>query len=60
MQRGKIEGESMIIERLLAKRIGALPEEVSHHLILATTDQLENQAMRVQDPPTLEAVFGEH
>jgi len=60
VQLGVQLGESLIIERLLAKRFGALPEEVSRRLTLATADQLETWAMRLLDAPTLEAVFGEH
>jgi len=38
---GRLEGESAMLERLLIKRFGVLPEEVRSRLSNATLEQIE-------------------
>jgi hypothetical protein len=57
---GKFEGESAMLERLLIKRFGLLPEEVRSRLRNATLEQIETWADRVLDAKTLDDVFGAH
>jgi hypothetical protein len=64
MQQGILQGielgESRVLERLLSKRFGSLPEEYSQRLKNATTEQLERWAERILDASTLSEVFAEH
>jgi len=58
--RGKHEGEAIILERLLTKRFGPLPEAARSRLAGASLDQLDLWADRILDAPTLAAVFDGH
>lgn len=57
---GKLEGEATILQRLLIKKFGPLPEETQCRLSTATLDQLDLWAERLLDAPTLSAIFDEH
>lgn len=57
---GKIEGEAGILQRLLVKRFGPLPDVIQQRLDRATSEQLEIWAERVLDAPNLPAVFDDH
>ncbi len=59
MVRGRQEGESNLLLRLLKRRFGAVPEWVSARLNQANTDLLETWGDRVLDAQSLEEVFGE-
>jgi len=55
---GKLEGESAMLERLLIKRFGVLPEAVRSRLRNATLEQIETWAERVLEAKTLDDVLG--
>ena len=52
MQQGKLEGEAAILERLLTKRFGTLPEATRTHLTGATLEQLDLWADRILEALT--------
>lgn len=54
---GVQEGESLLLERLLARRFGALPDEVRLRLSQADTAHLEAWAEKLLDARTLDDVF---
>ncbi|MDD5029020.1 MAG: DUF4351 domain-containing protein [Rhodoferax sp.] len=57
---GKLEGQAKLLERLLTKRFGALPQSTLARLQSATADQLEHWADAILDAPTLAGVFANH
>ncbi len=57
---GKLEGESALLERQIAKRFGPLTDNTRIRLNTATTEQLETWAERILDAGTLAEVFGDH
>jgi flagellar biosynthesis/type III secretory pathway protein FliH len=59
LKKGKLEGEATILQRLLTKRFGPLPEETQCRLRTATLDQLDLWTERLLDAPTLSTVFDE-
>jgi hypothetical protein len=54
------QGEALVLERLLVKRFGVLPDETRQRLAQASTEQLETWIDRLLDAPTLHAVFESH
>lgn len=54
------QGEALVLERLLIKRFGVLPEDVRQRLTQASTEQLEAWTDRLLDAPTINAVFESH
>jgi hypothetical protein len=59
LERGRREGESLLLARLLTKRFGPLPEQIQERLAQASTAQLEAWAEAAFDAPsTLSDVFG--
>ena len=60
VKRGMTKGEATILQRLLIKKFGPLPEETQCCLRTATLDQLDLWAERLLDAPTLSAIFDEH
>ena len=56
-QEGRQEGERLLLERLLTRRFGPLPEWTSRKLEEATLAQLEKWGDAILDAPSLEAVF---
>lgn len=59
-QEGRQEGEVTLLERLLTRRFGPLDETCRARLAAASTDQLENWAVKMLDATTLDDVFEEH
>ena len=57
MQQGRVEGERVVLERLLRRRFGLLPPEVTERLRRASAADLETWAENVLDAETLEDVF---
>lgn len=55
--KGRREGEAALILRLLARRFGALPEDVEARVREANADTLARWGDRVLDARTLDAVF---
>ena len=49
----------IVLERLLTRRFGPLPESLQVRLRSATTEQLEHWADQVLDAATIEDVFNE-
>ncbi len=56
-QQFRQEGERLLLERLLIRRFGHLPEWVCRLLEDATTDQIEQWGEAILDAPSLESVF---
>ena len=59
-EKGKLEGESTLLERLMVKRFGTLTDETRSRLKSATVEQLETWAERILDARTLAEIFNEH
>ena len=57
-QIGRLEGESTLLERLLAKRFGPLDDDLRARLQAASSEQLETWAERLLDAANLSDVFG--
>jgi predicted transposase YdaD len=57
-QIGRLEGESTLLERLLAKRFGPLDDDIRARLQAASSEQLETWAERLLDAANLSDVFG--
>ena len=60
LHRGNVEGSANVLERLLTKRYGPLPDDIHYRLHNATVDQLEHWADTFLDADTLAAVFVSH
>ncbi|CUB07956.1 Putative transposase, YhgA-like/Domain of unknown function (DUF4351) [Tepidiphilus thermophilus] len=58
VQKGKLEGESLLLQRQLTRRFGPLPDWAQQRLRSATSEELETWADRVLDAQRLEEVFG--
>ena len=58
MQKGRVEGERAVLERLLHRRFGILSPEVAQRLNQAPATDLEAWAENLLDANTLEDVFG--
>lgn len=56
-QEGGQEGRRAILERLLDRRFGRLPDWAVERLAAASVDDLERWSERLFDAPDLEAVF---
>jgi hypothetical protein len=57
LKEGRLEGESVILKRLLQRRFGDLPEWVVTRMSQATINEIETWVDRVLDAPTLDDVF---
>ena len=60
IQRGTLQGQAVVLTRLLNKRFGPISIEAAQRLQMATPEQLECWADRILDAPTLAAVFDAH
>ncbi|MBV5323121.1 MAG: hypothetical protein JZU60_04720, partial [Ilumatobacteraceae bacterium] len=61
MIEGKIKNQIAVLQKMLVKRFGPLPEDCRARLASATSEQLEHWIDAVlDDPATLAAVFTEH
>ena len=58
-QEGRQEGEQILLQRMLTRRFGDLPEWAQQQLLKANPEQLEQWADRLLDAPTLKSVFSE-
>ncbi|MDO9049697.1 MAG: DUF4351 domain-containing protein, partial [Methylobacter sp.] len=57
IEKGIEKGEALLLQRLLVRRFGALPNEMVTQIATATTGQLETWGDRVLDAETLDDVF---
>ena len=55
---GLAEGERRLLERMLTRRFGPLPDEVHRRIEEAAEDQLLQWSDEVLSAPSLEAIFG--
>ncbi len=60
MQQGRQEGEAEFLLRLLARRFGPLPVEVTTRVRAASIPELETWGLNILDAESLEAVFRTH
>ncbi|MBF0185903.1 MAG: DUF4351 domain-containing protein [Magnetococcales bacterium] len=58
-QKGRHEGETAILTRLLQRRFGDLPPWASQKIADADLATLENWSLRILDAPTLESVLAD-
>ena len=58
IERGRVEGERAVLERLLKHRFGLVPPAAAERLAGASADDLETWAENVLDAETLGDVFG--
>jgi len=59
MQQGVLQGESILLRRLLTRRFGVLPDIIETRLAHADSEQLEAWGDRVLDAKSLDEVFVE-
>lgn len=60
MQRGMLQGEGILLRRLLTRRFDPLSDAIEARLANANTDQLEIWGDRILDAKSLDDVFREH
>ena len=60
VRQGRQQGKKEVLARMLARRFGPLPQDVSSRLASANAEQLDLWSDRLLDAPTLEAVFEGH
>ena len=60
IEKGFVLGEAALLERLLTRRFGDLPEEVRARLKAGSSEQLQLWADRVLDASSLAEIFGGH
>ncbi|WP_291991140.1 DUF4351 domain-containing protein [Candidatus Accumulibacter sp. ACC007] len=56
-QKGMQKGEATLLQSLLARRFGALPDAIRARLANATVEQLESWALKILDAKSLDEVF---
>ena len=56
-QKGKLEGETAVLARLISRRCGSISTETRNRLEKATLEQLELWADRILDASSLEQLF---
>ncbi|NCA91182.1 MAG: DUF4351 domain-containing protein [Gammaproteobacteria bacterium] len=56
-QEGRLEGETLLLQRQLARRFGPLPAGVIARIAAATVEEIETWGDRVLDARTLDEVF---
>ena len=59
IEKGQQQGEVALLQRLLVRRFGPLPDAVRVRLSSASLDQLETWAIKVLDAESLDDVFTE-
>nr|VFK67758.1 MAG: protein of unknown function (DUF4351) [Candidatus Kentron sp. UNK]VFK73099.1 MAG: protein of unknown function (DUF4351) [Candidatus Kentron sp. UNK] len=59
-QEGLLEGEAKLLLRMLPRRFGPLPNEISERIHKADPDTIESWADRVLDAKSLDDVFSEN
>jgi len=56
---GRQEGEATLLQSLLARRFGTLPDAVRARLAGATVEQLESWALKILDAKSLDEIFNQ-
>ena len=56
-EEGILIGEALLLERLLKRRFGELPDNITHKLRYATQEELEGWSYAVLDAKSLEDIF---
>ncbi len=56
-QEGRLEGETLLLQRQLARRFGPLPAGVVARIAAATVEEIETWGYRVLEARTLDEVF---
>ena len=57
IEKGIEKGEALLLQRLLVRRFGALPNEIINQIATATSEQIETWGDRVLDAKTLDEIF---
>ncbi len=57
LERGRIEGQSILLLRLIQKRFGTIPPEIARHLAALKPAQLERAGLRLLDARRIEDLF---
>ena len=57
-QEGRQEGEALALQRLLSKRFGSIPAEITARIAAASSAEIEVWLDRVLDARSLEDLFG--
>ena len=57
IEQGIIKGETLLLQRLLVKRFGPLPDDVVHQISQASVAQIDAWADRVLDAQSLDDVL---
>ena len=57
VEEGRQEGEQILLQRMLTRRFGVVPDWAQERLLEAGPEQLEQWADRLLEAPTLETVF---
>ncbi|MFC3852871.1 Rpn family recombination-promoting nuclease/putative transposase [Salinispirillum marinum] len=60
IQEGRLEGEAILLKKLLTHRFGTLPAAIEQRLTQASSAELESWAENILDAKTLEEVFTRH
>lgn len=56
-EEGRQEGEATLLQRLLTRKFGILPEPLQQRIQTATSAQLETWSLNILDAATLDEVF---
>jgi hypothetical protein len=56
-QEGRLEGETLLLQRLLARRFGPLPTAVIARIAAASVEEIETWGDRILDATSLDEVF---
>ncbi len=56
-EKGHLEGEASLLQRLLMRKFGSLPQNLQQRIQTATPEQLETWSLNILDAQTLDDVF---
>jgi len=59
IRKGRLEGEAKLLLRILPRRFGPLPDEISKRVYWADPETIETWVDRVLDAESLEDIFSE-
>lgn len=58
MQQGVQQGEALALQKILVKRFGAIPAQVTAQIASADASRLDAWLDQVLDAPSMESMFG--